>query len=315
MSPPLHIVEGSLEAYRKFYERTLITSRSLFSSPEFLSYRDPNPLTYLEWWNQHSSVAHSPCWIKPTPNGKTSIVIPGGASFGGPVSQRRLRVADYVEVLSALIGYARSNGHVQIEWTPPMPHHGIGWDEEAEFSALKLGFSVEIVGLESVTLLPAVYESKFNNLLRKCRRQGIDYKGEIELDDFYPTLVEVYSRHKTCPTHSKEELALLKMRFPKDIRFVGASKGGELAATACVFRVSPVSDLVFYLCTVDKYKKDNPMMLLIFEDMQRANLNGCTFYNFGTSSIGLQVRENVLNFKQQFGAHGFMRRRYLWKSN
>lgn len=315
MGTTLSIVEGNLEAYRKFYERTPAASRSLFNSPEFLSYRDPNPLTFLDWRNQGSSVAQSACWIKPAPNGETSIVIPGGASFGGPVAQRRLRVADYADVLGALVGYAGSHGHAQIEWTPPMPHHGAGGDEEAEFAALQLGFRAEIAGLESVVPLPSTHDSKFQNLLRKCQREGVEYIGDIELDAFYPTLEDVYSRHQTRPTHSKEELALLKSRFPQEIRFVGASKGGELAATACLFRISLVSDLVFYLCTVDKHKKDNPMMLLISEDMHRAGQAGCTFYNFGTSSIGLEVRDNVLNFKQQFGARGFMRRRFVWHSH
>jgi len=312
MSSALRIVEGSLEAYRKFYERTLITSRSLFSSPEFLSYRDPNPLTFLEWWNQHSSVAHSPCWIKPTSNGKTSIVIPGGASFGGPVSQRRLRVEDYVDLLGALIDYARVQGHAQIEWTPPMRHHLDVESDEAEFAAIQLGFNAHIAGLESVALLPSTFDGKFQNLLRKCQRAGMEFINDIGLDIFYPTLENVYLRHESRPTHSKEELAILKDRFPRDIRFVGVYQDGELAATACLFRISHVSDLAFYMCTVDKYKKDNPMMLLISEDMKYAFDHGCRYYNFGTSSVELCMRENIWAFKKQFGSIGLLRRRFLW---
>lgn len=315
MGTTLRIVEGSLEAYRKFYERTPPASRSLFSSPEFLSYRDPNPLTFLEWRNQHSSVAQSACWVKPSPNGDTSIVIPGGASFGGPVAQRRLRVEDYVDMLSALVDYSQGQGHAQIEWTPPLPHHGAEGGEEAEFAALQLGFHVHIAGLESVACLPVTHDSKFQNLLRRCQRESIEYVGDIELDAFYPTLEGVYSRHEARPTHSREELAILKARFPQDIRFVGAQKGGQLAATACLFRISPVSELVFYMCTVDKYKKENPMMLLIAEDMKQAYARGCKYYNFGTSSVELSMRDNVWAFKKQFGSIGLLRRRFIWAND
>lgn len=315
MGNTLRIVEGSLDAYRKFYERIPAVNRLLFNSPEFLSYRDPNPLTFLEWRNHNFTFAQSACWIKPTCNGGTSIVIPGGASFGGPIAQRRLRFADYSDLLDALVKYAGLRGCSQIEWTPPSPHHWEGGDEEAEFAAIRFGFRIEVAGLESVVTLPARHESKFNNLLRKCKREGVEYIGDIELDDFYPTLEHVYSRHQASPTHSKAELRLLKSRFPQHIRFVGTARGNELAATACLFRVSPISDLVFYMCTVDKHKKENPMLMLISEDMHRAQKAGCNFYNFGTSSIGLEVRYNVLSFKQQFGARGFLRRRFLWSLN
>jgi hypothetical protein len=74
-----------------------------------------------------------------------------------------------------------------------------------------------------VASLQAIYESKFNNLLKKCKREGIEYIGDIELDDFYPALEDAYARHQTPPTHSKEDLTLLKSRFPQEIRFVGVS--------------------------------------------------------------------------------------------
>ena len=315
MCSTLRIVESSLDTYRNFYERSPAVNRLLFNSPEFLSYRDPNPITFLEWRSHNDTFAQSACWIKSTPNGGTSIVIPGGASFGGPISQRRLRLGDYANLLGALVEYSRLRGYSQIEWTPPVPHHWDDCDEEAEFAAVSQGFRIEIAGLESVVTLPIHHNSKFNNLLRRCQREGIEYIGDIELDDFYPTLEHVYARHQTQPTHTKAELMLLKSRFPLDIRFVGAVKGNELVATACLFRISPVSDLVFYMCTVDMYKKYNPMLILIYEDMHRANKEGCTFYNFGTSSIGLELRDNVLKFKQQFGARGFIRRRFIWLSN
>lgn len=315
MGSTLNLVVGSLDSYRRFCERMPTSDRLLFTSAEFLSYRALNPLTFLDWRTQDASFAQSACWIKPGDDGATSIVIPGGASFGGPVAQRPLRVADHHALLQALVVFARSNGHARIEWTPPMPHHGIEGDEEAEFAALQLGFQVEIAGLESVVTLPAAPDSKLRNLLRKCQREGVEYIGDIDLEAFYPTLEDIYARHGTSPTHSKEELATLKARFPQDIRFVGASKEGGLAATACLFRISPTSELVFYLCTVDKHKKQNPMTLLIAEDMARAAQTGCRLYNFGTSSIGLEVRDNVLNFKQQFGAHGFMRRKFVWQSH
>lgn len=312
MGLKLTLVEGSLEAYSNFYKCVPTANQSLFNSPEFLSYRTSNPLTFLDWRGSDSSYAQSACWVKQTSDGKSSILIPGGASFGGPVAHRHLRVEDYIDLLRALIEYSRSRGHVCIEWVPPMPHHGGAGDEEAEFAALLSGFRSEVAGLESVALLPVVHDSKFQNLLRKCRREGLVYVEDIELDVFYTALQEVYERHKTHPTHSKHELAVLKERFPQHIRFVGVLKGGELAATACLFRISPTSDLVFYMCTVDRYKKDNPMMLLISEDMIASTRAGCLFYNFGTSSVGLELRENVHNFKQQFGARGFMRRKLVF---
>jgi len=315
MVTKLSIVKVSLDAYRKFYERTPALSRYLFNSPEFLSYQNPNSLTFLEWRNQDSSFAQSACLIKCTDDDEASIVIPGGASFGGPVAHRRLRLKDYADILSALMNYSRLQGHARIEWTPPMPHHGTEQCEEAEFAAMQLGFHVQIAGLESVACLPVTHDSKLINLLRKCRREGIEYVESIDLEAFYSTLEDVYSRHKASPTHSKEELAILKARFPQLIRFVGARKGQELAATACIFRISPVSDLVFYMCTLDKYKKENPMNLLISMDMQKAGQAGCSFYNFGTSSIGLALRDNVWMFKQQFGACGFIRRKLVWNAN
>lgn len=312
MDSKLTVVACNLDNYRKFYERTPVTERLLFNSPEFLSYKNPNPLAFLDWRTKDASFAQSACWVAVGANSQRTIVIPGGASFGGPIAHRHLRLDDYANLFHALIDYSHLAGYTRIEWTPSMPHHGATGDEEAEFAALQLGFQSQISGLESVVTLPAVHDSKFQNLLRKCRREGLTYIDDVELDSFYTALEAVYSRHNTHPTHSKHELAVLKHRFPKAIRFVGVLKGSELAATACLFRISPTADLVFYMCTIDKHKKDNPMMLLISEDMIASTRAGCLFYNFGTSSVGLELRENVLNFKQQFGARGFMRRKLVF---
>lgn len=310
----MEIFEGTWEGYEKFYQKVPQANRSLFNSPQFLSYREPNPLTIINWSHKGTSFAQSACWIKQSKDGSRTISIPGGASFGGPVARSRMGITDYIELLNALVGYARTKRYSRIEWTPSMRHHIVGGDDEAEFAALLLGFSVEVVGIESVVTLPANYDSKFTNLLRKCQREGVSSAQEIGLDVFYPTLEAVYARHQVQPTHSKSELALLKERFPREIRFVGATKDGEIAATACLFRISEVSEMVFYMCTVEKYKKDNPMMLLISEDMKHAQQQGCRTYNFGTSSIGLQLRGGVWSFKQQFGARGYMRRKLVWQS-
>lgn len=299
------------EDYRSFFDRAASDAHLLFCNPDFLNYREPSPVKFVGFRRRGHIFAASGYWTKSAADGSGVMTIPASASFGGIVSLSPLRLADYSELLPAMVEFGRSHGCSAVEWIPPSRHHLVDGDDEPEFAALSFGFERQVVGLESVVSLPAIPDSKCRNLLKKCDAQGVTYRRGISPDTFYALLDKTYERHQAKPTHSLEELERLYTRLPDRIRFVGASLDEQVIAAACIFRILPSCDFVFYLCTDAQFKQHNPLMRLLQSDMDAAFIEGVRMYNFGTSSVGLTMRNSVWNFKKQFGARGQIRSKYV----
>lgn len=307
----INIKDISLVEYRYFFEKFLFDKDLLFNNPDFTSYRDGTAVKYIVCLRKQNPIAIASYWIQEGSDGSSILTVPGSASFGGLVSSVKLRLSDYQHFLNALLKFADNKGCSRIEWIPTSRQHELNGDDEKEFAAQSCGYEKEVVGLESIVNLPSLPDAKCRNLLKKCDNQNIVYLPKISLIDFHSLLTQTYNRHNANPTHSLEDLSCLSERFPQQIRFVGASFDDKVIGSACIFRIYPWCDLVFYLCMDDRYKSLNPLMRLLQSDMDRAFIEGVTSYNFGTSSIGLNLRENVWSFKKQFNARGYIRNKFV----
>lgn len=114
-------------------------------------------------------------------------------------------------------------------------------------------------------------------------------------------------RHCVTPTHSLDELLLLKRLFPAKIRLWGAFLGDKLIAGVCNFTVNPRVVLAFYISHDEKYQEFRAVNLLFREIMKRAAAEGFTWLDFGIFTVNMEPNWGLARFKENFGARGIFR--------
>ena len=46
--------------------------------------------------------------------------------------------------------------------------------------------------------------------------------------------------------------------------------------------------------------------------MERCRSDGFMYYDMGTSSVGMEARENIFSFKESFSAESYIRETFEW---
>ncbi len=68
----------------------------------------------------------------------------------------------------------------------------------------------------------------------------------------------------------------------------------------------------FYLCQRPDRRHLNGLTLCILRGLERAQSDGYRWFDFGTSTAGMQPRENIFRFKEQFGSVAQFRETFAW---
>lgn len=174
-------------------------------------------------------------------------------------------------------------------------------------SRVQLDVSVQ-PSLEKVTLVRSLppdpdlmwrdLDSKVRNQIRKAERSGISIEvgGLDRLDEFYRVFA-INMRDLGSPVHSRQFFSALVETFGQAAHVVIARKntlpvGGLIAVDFGDTRYVP------WASTLRTYNPLCPNMLMYWETLRRACIDGMARFDFGRSSRG----SGTYRFKRQWGA-------------
>ena len=139
-------------------------------------------------------------------------------------------------------------------------------------------------------------------------------KEENILQSFYEILCENLTKHHAKPTHSYEELCLLKKLFPNNVIVFSAYLNKKIIGSTLGFVVNNYVIISFYLCVREKYSKDGIVNLLKHKFISWALENGFQFFDTGTSTSH-GINEGLLSFKESFGITSVFRDTFTLELN
>ena len=233
---------------------------------------------------------------------ETVLYSHGGLTYGGFITNTKMKQHTMNECFEGLIQYTKENGFKEIVYKP-IPHIFHLQPAEEDLYALFVNHA-ELMKTEPSTVVdlrnPLKMPKGRKAQISRARREGTEIRECTEENDFYRFIElenEVLSEHHdTTAVHTGKELFSLHEKFPDNIRLYAAIKDDEMIAGTVLFEYTncvhtqymAANDLAREIgaldltikTVIDEYKEKNKAWL----DFGISTENGGTILNNGLIS-------------------------------
>jgi hypothetical protein len=292
---------------------------TLFHTRAFLGYHPPERFEdhSLLFTEEGRTAALFPAAVRSV-EGRRVLSSHAGASYGGFVYPESLSVRTAFDLVEALLAHARREGFDSIDLTlPPVVYH-MRPSHYLDFALYRNGFTYRKREISSVIPLDFPesgildqFKPEARTAYRKSIKSGVTVRESDDFAAFYPILKKnLKMRHNVNPTHTLDEILLLKSLFPDRIRLVSAYVGGAMAAGVVNFICNRKVVLAFYISHDESFQEVRPVNRLFYEIIRWCILNGYAFLDYGIFTVNEDPNWGLGKFKESFGARGIFRDTY-----
>ena len=184
--------------------------------------------------------------ILPMSEHDSILVSHGGLTFGGFITDIKMKQHTMNDCFEALIEYSKINGYKKVRYKC-IPHiYHIQPAEEDRFALFANGAKIVSVDVSTFVNLKAPLRMPKGRKaqISRAKREGVIVKELDELDDFkiFMDLEErvLVERHNVHAVHTGEELKLLHDRLPENVHLFAAIKEGKLIAGTIIYEYDQV---------------------------------------------------------------------------
>ncbi len=239
----------------------------------------------------------------------------GGLSYGGLIVDQEMTTPLMLEVFAAVATQAREAGLEALCYkTVPTIYHRLPAEED-RYALFRTGARLFRRDVLSV-LDPAARgpcQKRRRRAAAKAAKSGLDVIEEAGLDEFWTVLdALLQERHGAKPVHSLDEMAMLKTRFPEEIRLFTARHGsGGIEAGVLIYESLRVAH-VQYMATTAAGRANGALDLVLGQLLDEV-FSAKPWFDFGVSNEdqGQVLNQGLIDFKEGFGAravsHDFYR--------
>ena len=244
-----------------------------------------------------------------------------GASFGGLIIKEKTSFQVSQKIIKSLIDYCKQKFNSIIIINTPSIYNNV-FDESLNYLLLLNNFKYHENYISHFVKINKC--SNVSSLLNKRKKRYVEgliknkqflISPSSNLEEFYKILLESKLSFGIKPTHSLAELKKLINVFPQHIKLFLSKDGDIVVGGVLVVYTSPKTCLVFYNAIKNKYKKSQLAALQLYFCMQQAQRDNISIVDFGVShepqkKNPLSPKASLIQFKEQFGAHGVSRNIY-----
>ncbi len=245
--------------------------------------------------------------LETSEHGKVAFSHPGSTA-GGLIYHRQMTLRDVLAMLELAIEYYRSRNYDRIELRLAEALFSYPSDGELIYLVWHRGFKLVTREISSCVDLRdsanwfGMGRKKNPGTIRALQKQGVQCFLAQDLKPSYDLIAcNLQMRFGKHPTHSFEELADLKQRYPERIHPWLAVHRGVPVATIVVFVVNRHAVHDFYIAQNYDYAKLNVMPALFYGAFEHYQAEGYDWFNFGLSSRGDWIKWGILEFKERMG--------------
>ncbi|MEM3828954.1 MAG: GNAT family N-acetyltransferase [Conexivisphaerales archaeon] len=236
------------------------------------------------------------------------IVSHGGLTYGGLIYGISCGTKKVVDLIGKIVDYYSMEGYSKIIYKaipyiyPKFP------SGEDLYALFRNNFVLKRRDVSvSIDLRTDFrFSGSRNRAIRKALRNNPDITVR-ETDDFrtYWEILSknLMSRYGRSPTHSVDEIVLLKNLFPQNIHLYASFLNDEMLSGVIVYEVNSVAHLQ-YIASSDRGRQTGALDLVISELIKMYKRRGFNFFDFGisTEKDGKYLNENLIFYKESFGA-------------
>jgi len=145
----------------------------------------------------------------------------------------------------------------------------------------------------------------------RAKKIGLEISETDDLNGFWPILTQrLQDTHQVHPTHTAAEAAMLKERFPNDIRLFICGLNDTIMGGVLMFETERVAH-VQYMAASDEGLEAGALDLLLFHLVEEV-FHGKPYFDFGHSNIpGCgNLNLGLIEQKEGFGARASVHDHY-----
>lgn len=238
----------------------------------------------------------------------------GGLTYGGLVYGDKAGAADVLEMLQAIGAGLAAEGIARLSYkTIPWIYHRHPAEDD-RYALFRLGAELSRRDVLSVVARDdrLAFQQRRTRGIRAAERAGVEVAESSDFAAYWAVLEGVLQeRHGVAPVHSREEIELLRARFPDRIRLFTARVAGETAAGAVIFETPRVAH-VQYIAASHAGRECSALdavFNVLLNDVYREK----AYFDFGISNEaeGTVLNRGLVEQKEGFGARAVAHDHYL----
>ena len=235
-----------------------------------------------------------------------------GLSYGGIVLSKTIRFNEVLEVYKTILQYLHENeiSKLILKQTPTIYHQLPS--QELDYLIHQTNGRMVRCDIAAVVRNENALPIESSNRIRGLKRalqNDLEVKEVTELADFWETILvpNLALRHEAKPTHSAQEIQLLKNRFPENIRQFNVYHNSTLVGGATIFVTDEVAHVQYISANEDRQALGS--LDLLFDELMK-RFKSKTYFDFGISNeeAGTKVNAGLLKWKEDFGARAIAHR-------
>jgi len=240
------------------------------------------------------------------------LVSHSGLTFGGVISDNKMKISPMLEVFEAIITYMQKCMFKKLIYKViPHIYHSIPSEEDLyalfvnEARLCRRDFSTTIRMKDKLKFAKGRKHS-----IKKAQKMDLEV---IESKDFEAFMdiekLVLKKNYNTKPVHSADEIKLLAKRFPKNIKLFGAYKKATMLAGTIIYESKNVAHAQ-YIASTDEGKEIGASDI-IFDYLIQKYYTDKRYFDFGisTEKDGKYLNTNLTLNKETFGGRGIV---YDW---
>ena len=246
---------------------------------------------------------------------------PVGASYGGVVTWD-IPFELSLNIVDSLLEFCNDKKFREIFLIPPPLIYSHNYSQHLEYAMLYRKFDFELHYISHAIHLRYGNDflKYFDKTARKSihkilREKTITIRESEDYRTFNEILIKNKAKHDIKPTHSLEDMLLLKELLPENLRLLLVYFGDIPIAGSLLFLCNSKVVLCFYNMLLYEYEYLKPVYLIMFETVRWAVENGYEWVDIGVSQDTkaenyMTPALNLIYFKERFDSRGFLRTTY-----
>jgi len=256
---------------------------------------------------------HSLCFFRddalfallPASEKEGELISHGGLTFGGVLSDDRMKAPYMLEIFTLFTDYLRVNRFASLIYkSVPHIYHTIPAQED---SYALFRHDATLLKCEVTSAIgrshPLPYSDRRTRGIKKARKQGMQFVRSQDYTAYFVLVASLLAeKHQARPTHTHEEMELLAGRFPDNIHlWIAKGQEGRLLAGVIMY-LNPEVAHAQYIAANDEGRESGALDAL-FDHLITTVYPDHAWFDFGISTEqgGRQLNTGLITQKEEFG--------------
>lgn len=263
----------------------------------------------LMFYSNGKLVAILPAHIK-----EESLCSHNGLTYGGLLLNSATTTAEVLDIFSAMADYLEANTAVARIVYKPTPHiyHSYPCEEDL-YALFRNGATLSERKVSSAIPLENPISISGRRKLTEKTKSALHIVEDGNLEGFWSILNDrLQDKYDTAPVHSIDEIALLKSRFPENIKlFCVTDNDGNILGGVVLFITGEVVHMQYSATTAEGRRIS--ALDYLYEELINIRFKEKKYFDFGISveDGGQYLNSGLIAYKERLGGRAVVYDTYI----